>query len=125
MESQPEGTGRFVRQVREEIVVRSPYDAAHHLMSRIFTPIDAFDQEDLYGLLLNTKNRITHEAMVYRATVSTIYIRPAELFKEVVGVNAPALLLSHCHPSGSAERSGCHYGSKSWDLGYMFNASIE
>jgi DNA repair protein RadC len=51
-------------------------------------------------LLLNTKNRITHEALVYRGTVNSIYIRPAELFKEAVRVNAPALLLSHVHPSG-------------------------
>jgi len=105
VESQPEGSGRFVRQVREEIVVRSPYDAAQHLLDRIFTPIEAFDQEELYVLLLNTKNRITHEAMIYRGTVNTIYIRPAELFKEAVRVNAPALLLSHVHPSGHADPS--------------------
>jgi DNA repair protein RadC len=105
VESQPEGSGRFVRQVREEIVVRSPYDAAQHLLERIFTPIDAFDQEELFVLLLNTKNRITHEALIYRGTVNSIYIRPAELFKEAVRVNAPAILLSHVHPSGSLDES--------------------
>jgi DNA repair protein RadC len=105
MESQIEGSGRFVRAVREEVIVRSPYDAARHLIERIFTPIDAFDQEELVVLLLNTKNRITHEALVYRGTVNTIYVRPAELFKEAVRVNAPALLLSHVHPSGSLDVS--------------------
>ena len=38
--------------------------------------------------------------MVYRGTINTVYIRPAEVFKEAVRVNAPALLLSHVHPSG-------------------------
>ena len=104
-ENADEGSGRFVRKLREEVLVRSPYDAAHHLLSHVFTPFEAFDQEELWCLLLNTKNQITHEAMVYRGTVNTVYIRQAELFKEAVRVNAAVVLLSHCHPSGSAEPS--------------------
>jgi len=42
---------------------------------------------------------------VYRGTVNSINVRPAELFKEAVRVNAPALILSHVHPSGSTEPS--------------------
>lgn len=55
VESQLDGSGRFVRQVREEIMVRSPYDAAQHLLDRVFTPFDAFDQEELYVLLPTPK----------------------------------------------------------------------
>lgn len=80
--------------------------ADQYLRSRIYTPTpEAIDQEEMWCLLLNTKNRITHEVMVYRGTINTIYIRPAELFKEAVRVNAPALLLSHVHPSGSPDPS--------------------
>ena len=64
-----------------------------------------YDQEELWACILNTKNRITHEAMIYRGTVNSINIRPAELFKEAVRINAPALVLSHIHPSGSVEPS--------------------
>lgn len=102
---QEEGAGRFVRQLREEVVVRSPQDAAQHLLASVFVPFEAFDQEELLVLLLNTKNRITHEAMVYRGTVNSIHIRLAEIFKEPIRLNAPALILSHCHPSGSVELS--------------------
>ncbi|KKL15794.1 hypothetical protein LCGC14_2502020 [marine sediment metagenome] len=104
-EHQEEGAGRFVRQLREEVLIRSPYDAAQHLLRNVFAPFEAFDQEELWSLILNTKNRITHEAMVYRGTVNSINVRPAELFKEAVRVNAPALILSHVHPSGSTEPS--------------------
>jgi len=38
--------------------------------------------------------------MVYRGQVAQISIRGAELLKEAVRVNAPVLILSHCHPSG-------------------------
>ena len=101
----PDGAGRFVRKLREEIQIRTPADAAEHLQKNVFAPFEAFDQEELWCLLVDTKNRITHEAMIYRGTVNSIHIRPAELFKEAVRVNAPALLLSHCHPSGLAEPS--------------------
>src|SRR4051812_30555070 len=95
-----ESIGRFVRMVKEEIVIRSPSDAAEYLLNHVFTPFDAFDQEELWVVLLNTRKRITHEALVYRGTVNSIYVRPAELFKEAVRANAPGLLLSHVHPSG-------------------------
>ena len=100
-----ESTGRFVRQLREEVVIRSPVDAAHHLLAHVFTPFEAFDQEELWVLMVNNRNCITHEAMIYRGTVNSIHVRPVELFKEAVKVNALALLLSHCHPSGQVEPS--------------------
>jgi DNA repair protein RadC len=95
-----ERLGRFVREVPDSICIRSPGDAAQYLLEKVYAPFDDFDQEELWVLLLNNKNRITHEVMVYRGQVSTITIREAELLKEAVRVNAPALILSHCHPSG-------------------------
>lgn len=94
------GLGRFVREVREEVVIDSPQAAARYLLEKVFAPFDQFDQEELWVLLLNNKNRITHAAMVYRGTVNTVLIRSSELFKEAVRVNSTALILSHCHPSG-------------------------
>src|SRR4051812_40011650 len=61
-----EGQSRFVRLVQEEVVIHSPGDAAVHLLNRVYTPFDQFDQEELWTLLLNTHNRVTHEVMVYR-----------------------------------------------------------
>jgi len=95
-----EGSSRFVREVREQVQIRSGNDAAQHLMQHIYTPFDQFDQEEMWTLLLDTKNVVTHEVMVYRGTLNTVYIRLAEVFKEAVRVNAASFLLSHCHPSG-------------------------
>ena len=101
----PEDGGRFVRKLREAVEVRGPYDVAHHLMTNVFNPFEAFDQEELWVLQLNTKNFITHEAMVYRGTVDTVQIRLAEVFKEAVRVNSPSIILSHIHPSGDPTAS--------------------
>ena len=95
--SQP---GRFVQEARADIQIGSPEQAAAYLQQHIYRPFDQFDQEELWVLLLNTKNWITHQVMVYRGTVNSALIRPVELFKEAVRVNATGLILSHCHPSG-------------------------
>lgn len=93
-------SGRFVRAARERVSITTPKEAGEYLLEKVYTPFGDFDQEEMWLLLLNTKNQVTHEVMVYRGTVNTTYIRRAELFKEAIKVNASALLLSHCHPSG-------------------------
>lgn len=93
-------TGRFVRIVHEDVTVRSPSDAVHYFRTKIFTPFEQFEQEEFWVLLLNTKNRVTHEAMVYRGTANTIYIRVAEVFREAIRLNAINMIVAHCHPSG-------------------------
>jgi DNA repair protein RadC len=96
---------RFVRVVREEILVRTPADAALHLLAKVFVPFDRLDQEELWVLLLSTRHRVTHEVLLYRGTVDTVPVRPAEVFKEAIRVNAAAILLAHNHPSGEASPS--------------------
>jgi DNA repair protein RadC len=100
-----EDGSRFVRKLRETVQVRTPNDVAYHLMTNVFNPFDAFDQEELWTLQLDTKNNITHEAMVYRGTVNAVHVRIAELFKEAVRVNAPSIILAHPHPSGDPTAS--------------------
>ncbi|MBN1991946.1 MAG: hypothetical protein JW953_04535 [Anaerolineae bacterium] len=95
-----ENLGRFVRRVSETVKIACPADLARYLQEYIYTPFEYFDQEELHALLLNNKNLITHEAMIYRGTINSVQIRAAEILKEAVRVNAPAFVLSHCHPSG-------------------------
>jgi DNA repair protein RadC len=91
--------GRFVREVKESIQVIAPNIAGQYLLDRVFTPFDQFDQEETWVLLLNTKNWITHEVMVYRGTINSAIIRPAEIYKPAVRVNASAIIMAHNHPS--------------------------
>ena len=97
--------GRFVREAQEALPILSPDIAADYLRKHIFTPFDACDQEELWALLLNTKNKVLAESLVYRGTVNSSLVRLPELFKEAVRLNAPSLILSHNHPSGDATPS--------------------
>jgi hypothetical protein len=101
----PAAVGRFVREAKERVFASSPAAAAEYLLAHVFYPFEQFDQEEAWVLLLNTKNEITHDAMVYRGTINTMNIRVAEVFKEAVKVNAHGLIFSHCHPSGDANPS--------------------
>lgn len=67
-------TGRFIREASQEIAIASPEIAAYHLMNHVYTPFTAFDQEEMWVLLLNTKNYVTHEALVYRGTVNSAIV---------------------------------------------------
>lgn len=104
IDSREPGVGRFVRPVQESVIVASPVDAARYLLDHVYTPFESFDQEELWVLLLNSRNRITHDHMVYRGSINSIQVRQAEIFKEAVRTNA-ALILSHCHPSGDTTPS--------------------
>jgi DNA repair protein RadC len=126
LDAREENLGRFVWVVRDEIIVRAAVDAAQHLLAHVFTPFEAFDQEELWVLLLNTKNRITHETMVYRGTINSVHVRPVELFKEAVRVNAPAILLAHQHPSGDATPSpeDCYCTATAIQVGEILGISV-
>ena len=92
--------GRFVREVAPGYQIKSPTDAAQYLLENIYHPFESLDQEEMWVLLLDNRNRITHEVMVYRGMVHTTYVRMGELLKEANRQNAAAIIVSHCHPSG-------------------------
>lgn len=80
----------------ERPVISSPQDVAN-----LLTPEMALlSQESLRVLLLNTRNQVLSVSEVYRGNVSTAVIRAAEVFRDAVKENCPAVILVHNHPSG-------------------------
>jgi DNA repair protein RadC len=77
-------------------VVRSPADVAGLLM----TEMSLLAQESLRVVLLNTKNQVMRVHEVYQGNVNSSMVRPAEVFREAVRENYPALIAVHNHPSG-------------------------
>lgn len=80
----------------ERTRIQSPEDVA----ALISSEMAALDQEELRVVLLNTKNEVLRITTVYRGSVNAAQIRVAEVFKEAVRQNAPALVVAHNHPSG-------------------------
>ncbi len=76
--------------------VRSPQDVADLLMAEM----SLLDQEHFRVVVLNTKNQVMGTPEVYKGSVNSTTIRSAEVFREAVRQNCPAIIVVHNHPSG-------------------------
>ena len=62
--------------------------------------MSALAQEQLRVLLLNTRNQVRGQRIVYQGNVNSSVVRPAEVLRAAVIENAPSIIVSHNHPSG-------------------------
>ncbi len=56
-------------------------------------------QEQLRVLLLNTRNLVVGQRVVYQGNVNSSMIRPAEVLRPAVMEAVPSIIISHNHPS--------------------------
>lgn len=81
----------------ERHTIRSPSDAAALLQPLLMHR----EQEYLYVLLLDTRNRVQGEPReVYHGSLNTSLIRVGEVFRDAIKANAAAIIVAHNHPSG-------------------------
>ena len=57
-------------------------------------------QEQLRVLLLNTRNQVMGQRIVYQGNVNSSIVRPAEVLRAAVIESAPSIIIAHNHPSG-------------------------
>ena len=63
------------------------------------------DHEELWVLNLDRRNRVKSMIALYKGSVNTAQVRVAEVFRQAVVDNSPALIICHNHPSGDATPS--------------------
>jgi DNA repair protein RadC len=80
----------------ERPVIRSPREVVNLVSSEM----SLLDQEELWLLLLNTKNQVLAIRRVYRGTINSSSVRVAELFRAAIRENAASIIVAHNHPSG-------------------------
>jgi len=90
----------LLRPVAREQVKR-PADAAAFLMARM----GLLDQEELWVMLLNTKNHVIAFHRVYQGSLNSSMVRIGEVFREALRLNAASILVCHNHPSGAVDAS--------------------
>jgi DNA repair protein RadC len=74
----------------------SPEEAAQLILYEM----SALDQEELWVLLLDTRNHFLATDIVYRGSLNSSQVRVGELFKSAVRRNAASIIVAHNHPSG-------------------------
>jgi DNA repair protein RadC len=85
----------------ERPVVNSPQDAAN----LVIPFIGNLDHEELWVILLDTRNRVKCLVALYKGSVNTSQVRVAEVFRQAITDNALAIIIAHNHPSGDIQPS--------------------
>ncbi len=81
--------------------VRGPRDVA----DRLVLQLGRLEREELWVVLLNTKNVVLRVVPVYRGNVSASLVRVGELFRDAIRLSASGVILVHNHPSGDPSPS--------------------
>lgn len=63
------------------------------------------EQEELHLMMLNTKNALIRDSLIFRGTVNASVASPRELFLEALRYHAVRIILVHNHPSGDPAAS--------------------
>ena len=80
----------------ERPAISSPADAAMLVQYEM----EDLVQENLWVLLLDTRNRLMFIEKLYQGSLNASTVRVGELFKAAIQRNAAAVILTHNHPSG-------------------------
>src|SRR5690606_6919806 len=78
--------------------VTCPADGAALLMGRLAH----LEQEELWVILLDTRNYVLGIRAIYRGSLNSTVIRLAEVFRPALEAPAAAIIMAHNHPSGYA-----------------------
>ncbi len=75
--------------------IGSPYDAI-----RLLQPLLAhLDHEEFRVLVLDSRNHVLANILLYTGTVNETSLRAPEIFRQAILRNCPGILLAHNHPS--------------------------
>lgn len=80
----------------ENPVIKNPKDAADLIMFDMAGLV----QENLWVLLLDTRNHVLKIEKLYKGSLNSSSVRMGELFKAALTNNAASIILAHNHPSG-------------------------
>lgn len=80
----------------EKPVIKSPKDVADLIQYEMV----GLPQENLWVLLLDTRNRVLKIEKLYKGSLNSSTVRVGELFKSALTNNAASIILAHNHPSG-------------------------
>ncbi len=79
----------------DPVQIISPYDAIE-----VLQPLLAhLDHEEFRVLVLDSRNHVLANILLYTGTVNETSLRAPEIFRQAIVRNCPGILLAHNHPS--------------------------
>ena len=86
---------------RPEEAIGKPADLAALLMLEM----GALDHEEFWVTCLDTKNHVQSIQHLYTGSLNGSVVRVSEVFRLPLRLNSAAIIVAHCHPSGSTTPS--------------------
>jgi len=98
-------SGRFAVMIKESSRGQTVSNSAE--VYNILKPLIAShdDVEVLYGIFLNSKNRIIAIEKLFTGSIDQTAVYPREIVKKIIGHKADGLIIAHNHPSGETTPS--------------------
>ena len=87
---------RMKHESLEKATIHSPEEAAQLILH----DMGALEQEELWVILLDTRNKLISIENIYRGSLNSSQVRVGELFKNAIRRNSASLIVAHNHPSG-------------------------
>ncbi len=84
-------------QLVPHLQIRQPTDIANFLMLEM----SVLEREELRVVTLNTKNYVQTVDTIYKGSLNSCLVRPAEVFRTAIFNNSASIILTHNHPSGA------------------------
>ncbi len=82
--------------------VHGPADGADRLLGAV-----PLEQDRFLVVALTTRHAVIAVETLYVGTIASILIRPAEVFRSAIRVNAAAIVVAHTQPGGSHRPRMC------------------
>jgi DNA repair protein RadC len=95
------GRRLLLAEPEERPQIRTPQDVASMLQIKM----GLLEQEQLWVVLLNTKNQVVGTRVIYQGSLNMSIVRTAEVFRDAVRENCASLIVVHNHPSGDPSPS--------------------
>lgn len=95
---------RLAELATRRLAERSPVTCADDVMV-LLGDMAKLETEELRAILLDTRTRPLDIVTVCQGSVDSAPIRVADIFREAIRQNAPALIIAHNHPSGDPSPS--------------------
>lgn len=93
------------RIARKQHIKRPQFPDAQSIAAYYMENLRHCEQEHVFGMMLDTRNRLLGEEEISRGTVNQSLFSPRELFLKALSFHAVHVILVHNHPSGEADPS--------------------
>lgn len=93
------------RMARTRIAKRMSFSSPEEIAEYFMEEMRHKEQEELYVLMMDGKNRLLHDTSLFKGTVNASLVSPREIFIEAMKHQAVTIALLHNHPSGDPSPS--------------------